>query len=101
MAARDLVQAGVRESTSKAYSPAQRSFLHFCEHSTLTPMPVTEETVLLFVAYLHTKHVLSSSLNVYLSAIRSLHIMNGLQEPPTRTPRVKLALKAISNSAPP
>ena len=66
----------------------------------LTPVPADSNTVLLYVTYLHNARLSSSTVSVYLSAIRSLHVLAGLPEPDIRTPQVKLALKAISALGP-
>jgi len=42
-----------------------------------------------------------SSLNVYMSAIKSLHIMNGYDCTALSSPRIHLALKGISDNDPP
>ena len=58
-------------------------------------MPTTEKTLLTFIAYLYKKGLSHSALNVYVSAIRNLNIINGHQVQDYRAPRVKLALKAV------
>lgn len=95
---------GIRSSTKRTYSSAQKSFLAFCQEFSLCPMPASEQIILWYIAYLrsHKVHkIKSNSLNVYLAAIRSLHIMEGFESPPIHAPRVKLALKAILEQDPP
>ena len=47
--ARCLVRSGVRSSTRKTYTSAQKYFIDFCELHSLSPLPASETTVLLFV----------------------------------------------------
>lgn len=66
------------------------------------PVPATEDTLLLFVAYLHRKNCCHSTVSVYMSAIRSLHIFQGLADPLPKYLRLKLAVRAIGTlSGPP
>ena len=50
-----------------------------------------------FLAYLHKKGLSFSAINVYLSAVRNLNIINGFSVPLCRSPRIKLALKCIKD----
>ena len=91
----DLVHNGIRRTTSRAYSTAQKQFLQFCQALRLQPLPTTEQTLLTYVAYLYKKGLTPNSVNVYLSAVRNLNIVNGFAMSEFRTPRIKLATKAI------
>ena len=64
-------------------------------------MPADEQTILRYIAYLISCSVSPRSFQVHLSAIRSLHIMQGYDAPPINAPRVKLAVKAAMSTAPP
>ena len=57
-------------------------------------------TVLLYVTHLHQCGLAHSTISVYLSAVRSLHVLAGLPEPQLRTPQVNLALRAIKAHTP-
>ena len=75
-----LVQ-GLAESTQKSYASGQRRFYNFCLqagklHPTGSPCPTDEWTLCLFVAFL-ADSIQHSSIKVYLSAVRSLHIEQG------------------------
>ena len=96
-----LVSSGIRNSTKRTYSSAQSSYLKFCSAMLLQPMPASERIILRYIAYLNNKKLCPRSLKVHLSAIRSLHIMNGLPAPPTATPRINLALRALLHQAAP
>lgn len=96
-----LVEGGVRKSTAKVYNKAQKDFLEFCHTFSLVPVPVSENTLLLYIANLNRRGLAGSSMQVYLSAVRNLHSINGKPEPDVRTPKLKLALKAVGQSQPP
>ena len=65
----------------------------------LQPLPATEINILRFIAYISTT-VSYNSMQVYLSAIRALHVYNALPPPLITTPRIALALKSLSHVAP-
>ena len=58
-------------------------------------LPTSEKTLLTFTAYLYKKGLSASAVNVYLSAIRNLNIVNGHKVSDYRSPRIKLAVKSI------
>ena len=60
---------------------------------------MTEDNLLLFLAHLDSKNMSHSSAHVYISAIRNLHVLNGLPEL-VRTPKVRLAVKAMQLKSP-
>ena len=99
--AADLVRKGIRGTTKSTYSTAQKRFIQFCELYQLTPLPCNPETVLLYVTYLHNAGLTPATVSVYISAIRSLHVLAGLPEPELRSPQVKLAMKAMVSLNPP
>ena len=53
----------------------------------------------MFLAHLDSKNMSHSSVHVYISAIRNLHVLNGLPEL-VRTPKVRLTVKAMQLKAP-
>ena len=95
------MNAALKQNTKRTYSSAQNRFLKFCENFNLVAMPVCEETLLLYVSYLFEAGLVGSSIRVYLSAVRSLHIFAGLPYPENMY-RVRLALKgAVRQTAAP
>ena len=96
---RTILRDGYRPSTSRTYASIQTRFLNFCTLYNLDAMPATELTILRFMTYL-TPRVSANSMQVYLAAIRALHVLNGFQPPPITTPRIHLALKSLSQKAP-
>lgn len=93
--ARLLVGAGLRNSTQKSYGSAQKKFLKFCSDFGLSPLPATDDTLLQYVSFLFSSGFKGTSIKVYLSAVRSLHVMHSLTLPPY-SPRMLLALKGAT-----
>ena len=90
---------GLASSTRKTYSSAQRKFLDFCQQLGNvdrggSPCPTDEWTLCLFATYLANslKH---SSIKVYLSAVRSLHIELGFEDPLLNCPRLQRVVRGI------
>ena len=97
---RHLVQSGLRTTTRKTYSSAQKSYMKFCDDYNLLALPCSEDTVLLFIAYLHSTGCKGSTIRVYLSAVRSLHVEEGYGNPMDNYLRVKQALRASDRISP-
>ncbi len=103
-----LVQSGIAPNTRRTYTSSQQQFISFCTAYGLQPVPATESTILRYLAYLSKKPgkkgqigLSGSSMSVYLSSLRSLHVMAGFPAPPTSTPRVLLLLKSVGRDGPP
>jgi hypothetical protein len=90
-----LVLAGFRPNTRKTYSSAQNQFIHFCNNYGRIFMPCDVDTILMYISYLHhVKNLKCQTIKVYLSAIRAMHVTEGLANPVDNV-RIKLALKAV------
>jgi hypothetical protein len=98
--ARHLVVQGIRSSTARTYSSAQRRFMDFCNMYDLHPLPCTEDVALLYIAHLDKCHLSSGSIRVYMSALRSLHIQEGVPYAISDSQRIKRALRAIVIKSP-
>lgn len=101
--AQALLRMGVRDNTRRVYDSAQRRFVRFCEEHGLVPVPATEHTLLLYITYLFFQEKLkNTTIRVYLSSVRSMHIMHGCENPLEGSLRLQLALRAMDiNSEPP
>ena len=95
-----IIGSGHRKSTSRTYNSAQKSYLQFCNLFSLIPIPASEQTLLRYIAHI-SPSVGPQSIHVYLAAIRTMHITQGFDSPPTNTPRISLAIKGLLSSAPP
>ena len=90
------LRSGLADSTHRTYSAAQRQFLSFCDTYGLTPLPASEDTLILFVTSLAAR-IKPQSINVYLAGVRSLHVSNGYENPLTPGLRLKSKLCAVLN----
>ena len=96
-----LVQ-GLAPSTRKAYASGQRKFVEFCRqagklHSNGSPCPADEWTLCLFVSFL-ADLIQHSSIKVYFSAVRSLHIEQGFPDPLLNCLRLQRVLRGVKRS---
>ena len=98
--ATSLVHQGLRRSTHKTYLSAQRYYQKFCLQHQLPFLPASEQTLLRFIAYCHSRKMAPSSIQVYLSAISALHQLNSHPVSQFSSYRIKLALKAVSDIGP-
>ena len=68
---------GFAASTQKTYAAGVQHYLSFCKHIHYSPLPASEQTLLLFITYLGQLELTHKTIKVYLSAIRNLHITTG------------------------
>ena len=90
---------GLAPSTRQVYGSAQRQFLEFCSQDVPSglshpPLPASEQTLMRFCAHLADR-VHHSSIKVYLSAVRSLHIDYGYPDPLTNCLQLQRLLRGI------
>ena len=99
--ANNLVVSGLKLNTRKTYSSAQLQFVRFCNSYGLSPYCISEQVLLMYIAYMNDKGLKHSTILVYLSAVRSLHIEAGLGDPLEGCLRVGQALKAVQRGSTP
>ena len=94
-------QRGLANSTQKLYHIGQKRYIHFCTQHKLTALPATEFTMLSFSAYLAKQNITYSTIKVYISAIRNLHVASGQHHHFTDqlTPRLEQVLRGIKKGA--
>ena len=63
------------------YASGQKRYLEFCQLSSLSPFPLSENQLCSFVAHLSELGLQHSSIKGYLSAIRHLQILGGMGDP--------------------
>jgi hypothetical protein len=71
-----------------------------CEKDTGEKMdiPISDRQILIFINWLaRSRGLKAATISTYLSGIRQLHIVKGIEPPVIRTGLVKLVLKGISN----
>ena len=65
----------------RTYRSGLSRFLSFCQQEHLPAFPLSESTLCRFVAYLFNQSISSSSIRLYLSALRFFQIERGGQDP--------------------
>ena len=93
---------GLAASTRRTYSSAQLKFINFCVmighvSSSGSPCPATEWTLCLFATFL-ANSLRHSSIKVYLSAVRSLHVDKGFPDPLENCLRLQRVVRGIKRS---
>ena len=81
---------GLAPSSQKAYKSAQSRYLNFCVQFNVQPLPLSENILCSFVAFLASRHVKFQTIKCYLSGVRHLQISNGFNDPFAGAPFVKL-----------
>ena len=98
-----LFDLGIAPSTSRVYRSAQNRYLRFCSQFHLSNLPLNEDTLSLYVAFLSLQGVKHQSVKSYLSALRHMQIEAGGGDPfgPGRFPRLEYILKGLKRNGPP
>ena len=91
-----LLQAGLAPATHKSYFAGKKKYLLFCIQSGTTPLPVTEDGLLHFIAFAASQGLRHTTIKGYLSAIRHLQVCSGSGDPGMGVmPRLALALRGV------
>ena len=90
---------GLAPSTRRSYASAQAQFISFCRqlgklHLSGLPCPADEWTLCLFVTFL-ARTIKHSSIKVYLSGVRALHIDHGFPDPLINCLRLQQVVRGI------
>ena len=93
--AKQLVKGGIKGSTRRTYCSAQNQYIEFCQKLSIDPLPASENTLLMYVAYLNRRSIKHSTISVYLAAVRSLHVEEGFPYPLEDRHRLKRALNCV------
>ena len=93
---------GLASSTRSSYLSGQKKFYDFCSqlgkvHPSGSPCPTDEWTLCLFATFL-ANTVQHSTIKVYLSAVRSLHIEQGFADPLVECLRLRRVLRGIKRT---
>jgi len=75
-----FITLGLAPTTRATYSAGWKKFSTFCAQAHLSPIPVSEHTLLLFTTSLATTGISYGTIKVYLSAICHIHVLSGLHE---------------------
>ena len=97
--AEDLIRNSLAPSTQRAYGAAQAQYCNFCRLINAKPIPASEQLLVLFAAYMAQK-CCYSTIRVYLSAVRHLHISNGYGDPLAGALQLNLTLRGVKRKKP-
>ena len=75
--AQEFFARGLAARTVATYGSAQLRYLTFCEAAGVTPLPLSEGVLCLFVVFLAHQGLAHQSITAYLSGVRNLAIANG------------------------
>ena len=94
-----FLSQGLPSSTRRSYASAQSKFISFCHqlgklHPSGSPYPAYEWTLCLFVTFL-ARTIQHSSIKVYLSGVRALHIEQGFPDPLMNCLRLQRVVRGI------
>ena len=88
---------GASYSTWKVYSAGLSRYQSFCTMAQKPSIPASEDTLLLFTVHLAMEGISTSTIKVYLSAVRSFHARSDRHEDFAKqlTPRLQQVIKGI------
>ena len=83
----------------RSYNSVIRRYTDFCKLFQLSPLPLSEETLCYYVAFLADHNVTHQSIKCYLSGVRHFQIAQGLLDPkiPNMT-KLGLVLRGIRST---
>lgn len=97
--ANNIISNSIAASSRKTYSSAQNRYLKFCSQMQLAPMPATQQQLILFAADL-SQTLAYSTMRTYLSAVRHMHISEGLKDPLEGALQLELLLRGARRNKP-
>ena len=74
-------RSSLAPSTQRSYESAKRRYLQFCLNASKSPLPLTEDNLCSFAAYLASVGLAYQTIKSYLSATKHLHIESGFGDP--------------------
>jgi hypothetical protein len=95
----ELGNYSITRNTWSSYSTVNRLFLK-CQkdNNRVCNWPVSNTDILFFIHWLaETRKLKGNTINTYLSGLRQLHILKGIEPPTIRTATVKLVLTGKKN----
>ena len=97
--AQEFFARGLAARMVATYGSAQHRYLTFCEAAGLSPLPLSEGVLYLFVVFLARQGLAHQSIVAYFSSVRNLAIANG-DTPVDRDqmPRLQLVLWGVARS---
>ena len=97
----ELFTAGLAPSTQKVYRAGVARYSQFCKEGRLTPFPVLERMLMLFVGFLHQQGLVAGTAKSDLAAVRHEQICRGMGNPNINLmPRLEYVLKGMKKVTP-
>lgn len=93
--ARDYKRSAFANTTQKSYRCQLKCFLQFCLDYNCRPLPVSQDTLVCYVAFL-SQRLLPSSLACYLNVLRILHVEAGYPNPLANNYELAMLKRGIS-----
>ena len=92
-----FLEAGVAKSTMNTYKAGWSRYQKFTSQFHLTPHPITEEKVTLFIAHVGAQGLAASTIEVYLAGLRLFRLLADptCTAPSFHTPYVNLLIRGI------
>ena len=78
--AAEFLRNGLAANTRSTYIAGQHRYQNFCRAIKATSLPTSEQTLLLFATHLAESNISYSTIKVYMSAIRHMHVTEGCHE---------------------
>ena len=89
-----LFRESLAPATRRTYCSVQGRYLTYCAEEHTRPLPTNEEILCRFVAWMFVHDLSHHTMRSYLSAVRHLQIMSGLEDTfVSEMPRLQLVLK--------
>ena len=88
---------GLTPATQRSYNSAKRCYILFCNNHGLSPTPAAlEHQLCQYVSYLAMDNLCHNTIKCYLSAVRHLHIAEGMRDPNiSKMARLEQVLRGI------
>jgi hypothetical protein len=94
---RRFKRAAYAETTKTAYKCHLKSYMSFCIEFSLTPIPASQQTVVVYATYL-ARRLTPASIPVYLNVLRILHLEAGFKNPLTENWELGLIKRGMGHT---
>ena len=93
----DLLRHSLAKSTHRNYLTGAKQFIQFCHRHRVQPLPAKKLTLVYFTVAL-SRRLSPASIQVYTSAVESLHRQHGMRDPTHHNHLLKLVLRGARRS---
>ena len=96
-----LVSNGLAASSRRTYAQGVKRFIDFCSLYSFNPLNLSELLIIRFISFISASPIATSTVRVYLSAIRAWYLSMGFNPGSLYSPRVSWVIRALDRSNPP